>query len=432
MVLSVLAFVAGCGDESTATRDGATATTDATDVVDATDVTDGAPRPPPGTPILERTPMATHQCTGPAVAVGQAAGVSMTWAVTPWQDGFAAARVSFESQGEEVVKQLSVSRPVFDPSELGDSFFSLTSDQQLHDVKLLETEHGLAIAWVEKTTPEETLRFAIIDDSGQSVLAPTTLGLATGRVTSVALAADGDTVHVFWADSQLRARSVGVDGSIGQVRVLLNNKTVTDVKASKRPGGWALVWQQRVPAGAYLALLSPSGTLAAVPITLTGESGASHPSAIGIGNELIVTWAEAVSGDVLDPDPTGNAVVRITKLDADSGAPIGAIERLQAVEQNILNDQPLLAEIDGQLALSWSRGTYVAICSGCKSDSKRHVLLLDPDTLVPRSNVSIIASSPGFSRVDQAARGNELALLLGIDFHASSALALAHVECTPF
>ena len=115
-----------------------------------------------------------------------------------------------------------------------------------------------------------------------------------------------------------------------------------------------------------------------------------------------------------------------------TGALAGPALRLQDPEPGIVNVNPTVLPVPGGIALSWARGDFIAICGGCITDYRMHLVLLDPTDLAPVSNFVEVEGPAGLrSAPITSVDGTAIAYLLAIDRHARFDLAAAMVRCEP-
>ena len=401
---------------------------------------DGGNQPDPdsGTPILERTSLATHACEI-VDQPDEVAGDTIGSAVAVVGDSPLVARASFGPIGaDEYGSILAVTPAAFAPVGLGDEAYRTTALEPLRFPALAASGEGAVIAWVAGDQSERVMR-ARLDGAGDIVGSAAEVAQTDAPALALAIAATGSTTQVLWIDSALRVQALGSDGAPLADATTVRAATVTGAALATALDGTVVVWTESEPdAGVYLALLDAEATVTAGPLRVSGTLPAHTfvdlPAVVAVGDELMVAWREHLweedpDGDPGTWDPRGHAIIRVARVDG-GGDRVLARDSLQAVEENIVHTQPVLVAIDGAVALSWSRGTFISACGGCISDNKRRLVLLEPRELVPLGEVIEMVGVTGFSRATLIEVAGDLAHVLGLDYHAISNLALARTTCS--
>jgi len=399
------------------------------------------PIPEPGTPILERASRGTHACEvldAPAEVAGSTVGSTIALV----GDAPLVARASWGLVGDdEYASILAVAPASFSPMGLGAEAFRTTAAQSLRLPALAAAGDGGLLAWADGDQSQR-LMLARLDAAGDLVGSAAPLAQADGGMVAVAIAGAGSSAWIAWVDAALHVQQVGADGVPDGEPVALRTALVNGVALLPAgDGGTAVVWTEtQVDAGVYLAVLDASGAITTPPWRISGSlpeySFVDAPAIIASGDELLVAWSEHlwredIDGDPGTWDPQGHSVVRVARVAGDGGQVL-ALERLQASEEDVIHIQPALTAIDGgAVALSWSRGSFIAVCAGCVSDNTRRLVLLDPVDLVPLGEVVEMEGVTGFSSAAMIDAGGELVHLLGLDYHAISNVALARTACGP-
>ena len=399
---------------------------------------DGGPDGPPGTPILERESRATHACQvldEPAEVAGNILGASIAQVGgTPL-----VARASYGPVGGDEYRHiLGVTPATFSPLGLGDEAFRVTALGSLRQPALTTAGDGAALAWVEGDQDQRVM-LARLDSSGSVVGSARSIAQANA-VAALSIATTGSATQVLWADSALHVQAFDAGGAPLADAVSLRTAPTTGAVLAPAGDGTVAVWTEREEdAGVYLALLDRSGAVTAGPLRVSGAlpelTSVYSPAVVAEGDELLVAWSEQFRDDDTDGDPDsfdprGHSEIRVARVTGD-GARVLALERLQPDEEEIINIQPALTMVDHAVALSWSRGTHIAVCGGCISDNTRRLVLLDPRDLVPLADVVEMVGPSGFSAATMTAADGDLAHLLGLDYHAISTTALARTTCPP-
>lgn len=398
----------------------------------------GDPTPEPGTPILERESLDSHACEvldEPAEVVGNTLGSSIALA------GGAplVARASYGPVGDDEYGHILAVTPVtFDPMGIGDEAFRTTALGLLRLPALTAAGDGAALAWAEGD-PDQHIMVARLDATGDVVGSAASIAQTDGFAVSISTAATSSGTQVLWADSALHLQSFDSDGAPLGEPTLVRAAPVSGAVLAPAGDGTVAVWSElEEDAGVYLARLDAAGAITAGPLRVSGalpeHTWADFPAVGVVDDEILVAWSERfwrddTDGNLSTFDPVGHATIRVARVDGD-GERVLAFERLQAVEEEMIHIHPALTVLDDAVALSWSRGTFIPVCGGCISDNTRHLVLLDPGDLVPRSDVLEMVGVSGFSSATMIATGTDLAHVLGLDYHAISTLALARTTCT--
>jgi hypothetical protein len=78
----------------------------------------------------------------------------------------------------------------------------------------------------------------------------------------------------------------------------------------------------------------------------------------------------------------------------------------------------------------WTSGTIPGICIGCVSDNDLHFVLLDPEAVVPASNVAIqLNPMNGIIGPLGAVVGADMLTVASLDFHAVTLPASGALRC---
>jgi hypothetical protein len=85
---------------------------------------------------------------------------------------------------------------------------------------------------------------------------------------------------------------------------------------------------------------------------------------------------------------------------------------------------------DETVALLWARGSHIYICGGCVPDHSIHMVLIDPETLSPRSNaVQVEPDMGGLLGRSHALSGSDLLVSVGIQFHVHFEPGFTALHC---
>jgi hypothetical protein len=93
---------------------------------------------------------------------------------------------------------------------------------------------------------------------------------------------------------------------------------------------------------------------------------------------------------------------------------------------------PSFVELDDRVGLMWTSGSIIWICAGCITDNDLHFVLLDPDAIVPASNVvTQLHQMNGIVAPLAAIVGADLLTAASLDFHAITMPASGALRCEP-
>lgn len=415
--------------------------------------------PPPS--ILARTSLDTHTCsvqrelrnykpltwgyTGHALAsIGNA-----TWL----------ARVEAQTQNSPFdpgPARLLVSKLMVD-STLGEPVVVPVADAKLVEQLALVPLAGssFALFWYEAQAQEgmpaattKLLRMAVFDAAGAITAAPKLVHTETAdRIAGLQAARGSDGgMAVLWSQLSFtggtKSQLVVVDAT-GNVRAAPRTLGMgaSNDQLLAADGGYALltaVYASGTTRGEVrFALLDGSGMPRGAARTLA-DSSTLGPRRIGFrGSALTATaggyvaaWSEGEAGNMNFAQPGGAyQVLRVARLDAAGAMVTSAFVREPT--DSIDEEVPVLTPFGAAVALLWGRAKHIYVCAGCVPDHSLELVLLDPDTLTPRSNVvKVTAPQGGLLGTEAAVQGETLLTALGIAFHVHSEPGFAAFRCT--
>lgn len=452
LILLGIALTA-CGDDGPGLTDsgsgsgsgsatGETAGTGETESADGGSTTDGVPTDP--TPILEREPMITHACEETR-AMEQPAGAANgrrdalvalggEYFVLGASEGLALSSIALDgTTGSEVV---------LEPEAF--AFQSATS---------VVVDASIATIWTYTAGTSQALRYAVVDDALGTVVAPKDVGGVTGAyLTTAALlpAAAGELALLYAeadAGGETLLRFVPLDSSGDatttpvDVAELGPMYGMVSASAAATPdGGYAVSYTVGGYGGSevFFVILDADGTARFEPRRISRASGDGWFSDLGdarrrtvlpVGDRFWVAFTERW----IDPDPdamNGNVVVMLAVVDADGES---ESHRLQAPVDGKNNISPMLVELDGRVGILWTTGTIIWICGGCITDNDLELVLLDPDAIVPASNVvtQIHPQVNGIVLPVGEFVGADMLTVASLDFHALTLPASGALRCEP-
>jgi hypothetical protein len=438
-----------CGDDDPGvTDDGAstgpsTGTTDSTvgsSGSDGADTTDGDDMVDP-TPILEREPLPTHACeetramTQPAGAMSGRTDALLAldgeYFVLRSLDTLTLANIALDgTTGDEVVLETEAF-----------SFRGATS---------IAANAGIATVWTYSDGVSSVLRYAAFDSALGIVVAPkdisgipgtyfTTAAMVPSTSGGLALiygeSDDGGQTHLRFVelDAEGDATTTPVDvDEIGQTYA-----TVSASVAVTSDGGYALsyVVGEQFESEVFFVILDADGTQRFAPQRISRQAGEGWSAELGsaprrsllpVGDRFWVAFTERW----FDPDPMqmkGNVVVRLAIVDAEGESESHV---LQAPVDGKNNLWPSFVELDDRVGLMWTSGSIIWICAGCITDNDLHFVLLDPDAIVPASNVvTQLHQMNGIVAPLAAIVGADLLTAASLDFHAITMPASGALRC---
>ena len=112
----------------------------------------------------------------------------------------------------------------------------------------------------------------------------------------------------------------------------------------------------------------------------------------------------------------------------------GAAPALRAPTVDVDEVEPSLVPFGDAVAVLWGRGTHIYICGGCVPDHSIDVMLIDPVTLAPRSNVVSVGNgggnkAGGLLRREVAVLGPSLLTTFNLTFHVHATPGSANFVC---
>jgi hypothetical protein len=324
-----------------------------------------------------------------------------------------------------------------------------TTPDEIGGLAAAQRGDGFVVVWVEGSR----LRFAAFDARGENVVAAKDVLTGIDRLSTPRLAAgpDGGFGVVYAPEVTSGSREVrfAVLDAAGTVRMGPRPLTQTagagfaqpGPAIASGPGGYAMIW--RDPAarmgGIDFAAADASGaqTVARHRISTSagvdagGVAGFEPPttSLLATSDGYLAAWTEVKDG------PAGaSSVVRLVRLDS-AGARRGTPVPLRAARNDVDEVEPTLVPFGDAVAVLWGRGQHIYICGGCIPDHSIELILLDPTTLTPLSNVVSLtngggAGAGGLLRRSVAVLGNSLLTTYLLTFHVHATPGSAVFSCT--
>jgi hypothetical protein len=314
---------------------------------------------------------------------------------------------------------------------------------------------GFAAVWVEGGS----IRFAAFDASGQ--LTPSgvkEVATAVDQLGNPSLAAgpDGGFGLVYAPEPSVGSREVRLvvlDGD-GKVRMAPRLLTAQPGTAYAHPApsivasstGYAMIWRDPAAPGGGIDFAAASATGAetiarhrisadsAPGIIVGGSSGFDAPTTalVAAAGGFVAGWVEVRQG-VSNGTSGAASMVRLARLDA-SGTRQGLPAPLRSFTSDVDEVEPALIPYGDAIAVLWGRGHHIYICGGCVPDHGVDLLLIDPATLAPVSNIVTLPNggptAGGLLRRRTVVLGPSLVFSYLLTFHVHATAGSAAFTCT--
>jgi hypothetical protein len=321
-------------------------------------------------------------------------------------------------------------------------------------VTLAASGDGFVAVWTEGSA----LRMAGFDAQGMLSAAAHTIdlpGIGPDSRPKIAVAPDGGFGLVYGVRTEGRptdVQFVALDGSgrpRGGPRLLgTSASSFADPATAIAAGadGYAILW--RGPSGTAgridFAKADLTGaervaprTISAPPPPLVMVGGASgfdpaSTSIVPVEGGYLAAWTEA-RWDPSSFMSSAWSIVRLARLDS-SGVVQGQAVSLRAPAVDFDEVEPSLVPFGNAVALFWGRGSHIYICAGCVPDHRIDLILVDPRTLNPLSNLVSVtnagtAKAGGLLRRTVTTLGSSLLTTYNLTFHVSATPGSATFAC---
>jgi hypothetical protein len=166
-------------------------------------------------------------------------------------------------------------------------------------------------------------------------------------------------------------------------------------------------------------------------LVVGGVGGFESPASplLPVGDGFVAAWTEERRGE----SRGAGSVVRLARLDA-AGKLIGAPSSLRAFEPDVDEVEPSLVRFGDAVGVLWGRGSHIYICGGCVPDHRIDLLLVDPLTLTPVSNLVSVTNGGdprggGLLRHETAVVGSSLLTTYLLTFHVHATPGSAAFNC---
>jgi hypothetical protein len=454
-VLALLVLPLACGDDGAGSNDTGTGSTDTATATDATatdatgsssgddSTTAGGDVDP--TPILDREPAPSHTCTETR-AMTRADGVTFgrtEGLVAIGEQAFALRTTETLALAELDLDGTIGTEVVLEPEEFA-----------FRTPSAVAVDGGIATIWTYGAGAEAQLRYAVHDATLAPVVAPRDLeGLTAAYVTTAAtVPSDDGGLALFFGeangggDTRLRLAHVDAAGELVGTPVDLaelgQNYGALAASAAPAPdGGYAVTYVSGLlgQGEVWFAVIDADGTPRVEAQRLSRPAGDGWSADFGYAPRSTVLpvgdgWWVAFTETWADPEAMqAHVVVRLAAIDADGHA---EAHLLQAPVEGRNNLWPSLFALDDRVGVMWTSGSVIWICGGCIADNDLNLVLLDPDAIVPVSDVvtqlhdtngivaPLLAPLP-------AANGTDLLTASSLDLHAVSLPASGSLHCEP-
>jgi hypothetical protein len=462
LVLSVILLIA-CGDDSSGDGDSGSAADDGTGADDDDDdsatsvgsesggvetdggsgsdsVDSGSESESGGvdpTPVLEREPAISHTCAETRAMMQYPAGEQSR------TEGLALAGGEFSVLGWSPttidIRRVGLDGAVGDPVVLEPQEFVATYPTMTAD------GDEIAAVWSVGGFADKTVRFARLDADLVPIVPamdiPETTGLAV-ELAAIAPASAGG-LALFYGQGQaqtvLRFMPLAADGQSDGPAVDIADigETYGLVSASVAPtadGGYAVAYVTSAADGGevFFVVLDGDGTPRFEPQRISREAGDGWSSGFGRARSDVLPVGErfwvAHTEEWIDYESQmGHAIVKIAIVDGDGASESHVV---QAPVEGRENRWPSLVHLDDRVGLVWTQGTIIWICGGCIGDHDLHFVLIDPDAVVPASEVvTQLHTTNGIVAPIAAVGGGDILTASSLDFHALTQPASGALHC---
>jgi hypothetical protein len=300
---------------------------------------------------------------------------------------------------------------------------------------------GFAVVWLEG----ERLRFASFDAAGAPRVAPKDLPAGSvGSSTRIRLALSArGSIGIVWELYETReVRFLSIDPS-GETSMTAPIRFSRDAFGpsivAAKPDGFALTWteipQSPGSSSVHFARFGDNGEpivadkTVSEPTGMNGGFNSLGPALIPMDSGYVIAWSEGSYGNY-ETSTGGYSVIRMLKLDG-KGTPQGAAPMLRTKTDDIDEVEPNLIQFGTAIGMLWGRGSHIYVCAGCVPNHSIELVLLDPDSMVPVSNVVKIPAPElgGLLNKHVAVTGPHVLTDVNITYHVSSDSAFAAFRC---
>jgi hypothetical protein len=321
-------------------------------------------------------------------------------------------------------------------------------------VTLAASGNGFVAVWTEGAA----LRMAAFDAEGklnapaQTIAVP---GIGLESRPKIAAAPDGGFGLVYGVHTEGRAPEVHFVALDGSGRPRSGARLLgTGVSSFADPAtaiaadndGYAILW--RGPSGTAGRIEFAKADLTGVeriaprtistpppPLVMVGGGAGFDPattSIVPVEGGYLAAWTESR----WDPNSfmsSAWSIVRLARLDP-SGVVQGQAVPLRAPLIDFDEVEPSLVPFGNAVAVFWGRGSHIYICAGCVPDHRIDLILVDPRTLNPLSNLVSVtnagtAKAGGLLRRAATTLGSSLLTTYNLTFHVHATPGSASFAC---
>lgn len=292
----------------------------------------------------------------------------------------------------------------------------------------------ITLVWPQSdNTGAQRPMLAQVDADGDVV---TEAHALSGSVESgtIAIAASGDGYGLVWTERETETSSslkfVRLDADsnpVGTPKVLATEEWLYVVDLVGLDDGFGVVYGQSYGTNdtvRYLGFDADGDAYRdAVPFAYSDVTLARR------GDRVLAAWTRATG----DPFESVAVTLRVGWFD-DRGNPVGATFDVQTPVLDQENVDPAWVELGDDLGLAWSRGSVIYICAGCIPDDHVEFVVLDGETLQPKSEVVSIENpetNGGLMSSRLSASGEDVTIVSSVTYHVSAEAASSVVSCSP-
>jgi len=391
----------------------------------------GVPSEPSGEPLLERPVNDGYACelSEPLVQL------ELPWAGAAFVGGDSPVLFWSEPESAKIVGAS------FADGELGTPYTIRDTEGGVAPPSVARNGARITLAWPEfdysGPETEYSLMIAQVDANGAVLTAAHALPGTQGEPGSVEITAAGDGYGLVWREgtattNTLKFVRLDAEGApLGTPKVLAEAQTIQLSDLLALEDGFAVAFGQWVndAYGVYYLGLDAEGSPYRAPVPL----GQWDAALTRRGDRVLAAWTHR-SGDLSgDIDARYAVNLRLGWFD-ERGRPVGETYDLQAPELDRENVHPAWVDFGDDLGLAWSHGSVIYICAGCIPDNHVEFVVLDGETLEPKSEVVSIENAltnGGLMSSSLAASGNDVTVVTSITYHTSAEGASAAIACTP-
>jgi hypothetical protein len=450
IALSLVIFAAGCGSEdpNDPGPDGG--------IADRACCDGGSPDAgEEEQPLLSRPLDRRYTCTASKPATDLSPriwfGADPTHALVA--SGTTAWSARFESEGQSPFEPPTVERRLVLSSVGADGTFSAPRmiEREGHSVSMVADARGFGLAWTATA-----VHVAFYDPSGDVRVAPKVLASTMGEASQAQLAASANGYGLVYgwkpdpdATGELYFLRLDQNGDEMGAPLMLARSPLPyrelGGKIVATQDGYGVIWsapgQTAQKSDVYFARIDLQGNLQGQAQKISNNDRMYFSSGSGIGFEraqlalitrgdgFLAAWTEAYDNGLINDRKGAYGLTRIAELDREGRVTAGP-HPLQRRELHVDQVEPSLLPFGDSIAVLWGKGTHIYLCGGCVPDHSIQLVLLDPATLSPRSDVvSIPPTNGGLLRRAEAVIGDQILMTLQITFHVSANPGVAAFRC---